>query len=430
MTTGGAGIGSIRGRQVWDSRGRPTVEVEVTLCSGARGRAIAPSGASAGRREALDLRDGGKRLGGFGVNAALAAVKGKIAPRLIGLDATDQGSIDRALIDLDGTPQKTILGGNACVATSSAVAWAAAAERGVPLWAHLRALAGLDAAAAHIPLPMIQIFGGGAHAGNRVDIQDFLVLPIGAGTFAEAVEWAAEVYLAAAALMKSEKTLTGVADEGGLWPDFSGNEEGLDYLIRAIAMAGFKPGGDVAIALDIAASNFSSEGAYTLALEERTLPTPAMIAMVADWCERYPIISVEDPLGEDDDEGFVAITRRLGRSCQIVGDDYLTTNAARIEHAADIGACNAALLKSNQCGTITELIAANVAARSRGWNTVMSGRSGESEDVTLAHLAVGLMADQIKVGSVTRSERTAKWNEVIRIEEGMPGGLRRFRLPA
>jgi enolase len=429
MTTGGRRIERVRGREVWDSRGRPTVEVEVTLASGFSGRAIAPSGASTGRREALDLRDGGKRLGGYGVNAALDAVNGRIAARLAGMDAADQGAIDAALIQLDGTPQKTVLGGNACVATSSAVAWAGAASLRIPLWRHLRALAGLDAAAPHIPMPMIQIFGGGAHAGNRVDIQDFLVLAIGAGTFAEAVEWTAEVYIAASSLMKEEKGLNGVADEGGIWPDFTGNEEALDYLTRAIAMAGYRPGVDVAIALDVAASNFSSAGAYRLALEGKTLSSDAMIEMVAAWCDRYPIVSLEDPLGEDDDAGFASITKRLGARCQIIGDDYLTTNVSRIAHAAQVGACNTVLLKSNQCGTITELIAASAAARKLGWNTVMSGRSGESEDVTLSHLAVGLISDQIKVGSVTRSERTAKWNEVIRIEESLGSGFWRFRLP-
>jgi enolase len=405
------------------------VEVEMRLASGATGRAIAPSGASTGRRQAHDNRDRGKRLGGHGVNAALDAVNARIAPRLAGMDAADQASVDAALIALDGTPQKTVLGGNATVAASSAVAWAAAAALGVPLWRHLRALAGLDGDTPHIPLPMIQIFGGGAHAGNRVDIQDFLVLATGAQSFAEAVEWTAEVYLAAAALMKKDRGLHGVADEGGLWPDFSGNEEALDYLARAIALAGYRPGADVAIALDVAASNFSSAGAYGLALEGKTLSSEEMIALLAGWCERYPIVSLEDPLGEDDDAGFVAVTRRLGGKCQIIGDDYLTTNVGRIEHAARIGACNTVLLKSNQCGTVTELIDASAAARQLGWNTVMSGRSGESEDVTLSHLAVGLMSDQIKVGSVTRSERTAKWNEVIRIEEALGQGLRRFRLP-
>ncbi|MDX6767113.1 MAG: phosphopyruvate hydratase [Candidatus Methylacidiphilales bacterium] len=413
-------IGSVRGRQVWDSRGRPTVEVEITLADGSIGRSIAPSGASMGRREALDKRDGGKRLGGFGVNAALAAVNGEIASTLKGMDAADQSAIDAALVHLDGTPQKERLGGNAIVATSQAVAWAAAASRKVPLWQHLRGLAGV--ADAPIPAPMIQIFGGGRHAGNRIDIQDFLILSLGAKSFAEAAEWTAEVYLAAASAMKKAGKLNGVADEGGVWPDFTANEDGLDLLTRAIQDAGFKPGVDIGIALDVAASSFFADGAYVLALDGKKLDTAGMIDLLAGWVETYPIVSLEDPLAEDDDAGFTAITAKLGKRIQIIGDDYLTTSAERIAHAASIKACNSVLLKANQCGTISELIAASNAARTLGWNTIQSGRSGESEDVTLSHLAVGLGSDQIKVGSMARSERTAKWNEVIRIEEGMPTG--------
>lgn len=412
-------IQSILGRQVWDSRGRPTVEVEVTLASGATGRAIAPSGASTGSREALDRRDGGKRLGGYGVNGALAAVNGEIASRIKGMEAADQSGIDAALIALDGTPQKTRLGGNAIVATSSAIAWAAAAEQKIPLWQHLRRIAGLDPAIEHIPAPMIQIFGGGRHAGNRVDIQDFLILATGAKSFAEATEQIAEVYMAAAKSMAQKGKLNGVADEGGVWPDFTANEEGLDLLTRAIETAGFTPGRDIGIALDVAATSFHADGTYRLALEGRELASEAMIDLFEGWVKSYPIVSLEDPLAEDDDAGFVEITRRLGKSVQIIGDDYLTTSAGRIAHAAAIGGCNAVLLKSNQCGTLTELIAASTAAKSRGWNTIQSGRSGESEDVTLSHLAIGLLSDQIKVGSMTRSERTAKWNEVIRVETNL-----------
>lgn len=388
----------------------------MTLESGATGRAIAPSGASTGRREALDKRDGGKRLGGHGVNGALAAVNGPIASRLNGLDACDQASIDAAMIALDGTPQKSALGGNAIVATSCAVAWAAAAELRVPLFQHLRSIAGITAPL-QIPAPMIQIFGGGRHAGNRIDIQDFLVLCPGAKSFAEACEWTAEVYLAAAAAMAKAGKLNGVADEGGVWPDFSANEEGLEALTLAIEAAGFKPGVDVGIALDVAASSFFANGAYTLALEGCQLSSAQMIDLLARWVEDYRIVSLEDPLAEDDDEGFVEITRRLGNRCQIVGDDYLTTSTERIAYAAGIGACNAVLLKANQCGTVSETLAASNAAKALGWTCIQSGRSGESEDVTLSHLAVGLGSDQIKVGSMARSERTAKWNEVIRIEE-------------
>lgn len=418
------------GRQVWDSRGRPTVEVEVRLASGAVGRSIAPSGASTGSREALDRRDGGKRLGGFGVDGALASVNGPIAGRLTGMDPEDQAAIDAALIALDGTPQKTALGGNAIVATSQAVAWAAAAEQRLPLWRHLRQVAGLDPEVPHIPAPMIQIYGGGRHAGNRIDIQDFLVLAHGAKSFAEATEWIAEVYIAAAADMKRRGKLNGIADEGGVWPDFSANEEGLDLLTRAIEAAGFVPGRDVGIALDVAATSFFADGHYRLSLENRDLDSAGMIEMLARWVDAYPIVSLEDPLAEDDDAGFVEITRRLGHRIQIIGDDYLTTDAERVEAAVARRACNAVLLKANQCGTITELIAASAAAKAASLNTIQSGRSGESEDVTLSHLAVGLLSDQIKVGSVTRSERAAKWNEVIRIEESLTDSLYwQFTLP-
>lgn len=420
----------VRGRQVWDSRGRPTIEVEVHLASGAVGRAIAPSGASTGSREALDRRDGGKRLGGYGVNAAIEAVNGEIAAELKGLNGLDQFKCDARLIELDGTEQKTRLGGNALVATSCAIAWAAAAERKIALWQHLRTLAGLDANAPHIPAPMIQIFGGGRHAGNRIDIQDFLVIATGAQSVVEATEWIAEIYMAAAKSMQASGKLSGVADEGGIWPDFRANEDGLELLVKAIESAGFRPGKDVGIALDIAASSFYADGGYRLALEGKTLSTAAMIDMLEEWVKSYPIISLEDPLAEDDDDGFVEITRRLGSSVQIVGDDYLTTSSARITHAAGLNSCNSVLLKSNQCGTLTELIQASSLARSLGWNTVQSGRSGESEDITLSHLAVGLLSDQIKVGSMTRSERTAKWNEVIRIAEGVAAaGYWSFRIP-
>ena len=424
-------IAGIKARQVWDSRGRPTVEAEVALAGGARGRAIAPSGASTGRREALDLRDGGPRFGGYGVDIALRAVNERIAPALAGMDAADQAAIDRALIALDGTPQKTSLGGNAIVAVSSAIAWATAAGQGVPLWTHLREVAGLPPDKAHVPMPMIQIFGGGRHAGNRIDIQDFLIVCLAAGSFAQACEWTAEVYRAAAEAMAKRGKLNGVADEGGVWPDFSANEEGLDYLTRAIEDAGFRPARDIGIALDVAASEFAEAGRYRLALEGRDLSSGDMIALMEQWSGAYPVVSLEDPLGEDDDEGMVAVTPKLGRALQIIGDDYLTTSAARVRAAGGRGACNAVLLKSNQCGTLTELIEASAAARELGWNTVMSGRSGESEDVTLSHLAVGLLADQIKVGSITRAERTAKWNEVIRIEETQPAGAYwRFKVPA
>ena len=266
---------------------------------------------------------------------------------------------------------------------------------------------------------MIQIFGGGRHAGGRIDIQDYLVLCPGASSFAEAVEWTAEIYMAASSLL-ARKGLHGVADEGGIWPDFSRNEDGLSYLQQAIEMAGFKPLTDVGIALDVAATSFWHEGRYRLALENRLLDSAQMIDLLAGWCASFPILSIEDPLGEDDTEGFIEFTRRMGARIQIVGDDYLTTNAASILEAGRTHACNAVLLKANQCGTVSEVIAAVKASEQFGMTMIQSGRSGESEDVTLSHLAVGLRSHQIKVGSMTRSERTAKWNEVIRIEESYP----------
>ncbi len=428
MTTN---IADVFARQVWDSRGRPTIEVEIRLASGVIGRAIAPSGASMGSREALDKRDGGKRLGGFGVGGAIRAVNEEIVTRIRGMDAIAQTEIDGALIALDGTAQKTRLGGNAIVATSLAAAWAAAAEHGIPLWRHLRRLAGLDESAAHVASPMIQIFGGGRHADGSVDLQDFMVICPGATSFAQALEMTGEVYLAAQSIMRQRGQLHGLADEGGLWPAFATNEAALETLTRAIEMAGLSAPLDVAIALDVAASEFAHEGGYRLSLEDRTLSTGQWLDVLTQWCDAFPIVSIEDPAGENDTAGFVEITRRLGDRIQIVGDDYLTTNAASIGKAVSAGAGNTALLKVNQCGTVSELIAASNAARLAGWNTVQSGRSGESEDVSLAHLAVGLMSDQIKVGSMARSERTAKWNEMLRIEEQFEAGaFRAFRLPA
>ena len=424
-------IERVIGRQVWDSRGRPTVEAEVHLAGGATGRAIAPSGASTGSAEALDLRDGGKRLKGFGVNQAVANVNQPIQALLKGMNALDQQAIDQALIAADGTPQKTHFGGNACVAVSSAVAWAAAAAQGIPLWQHLAALSGHGANPPALPVPMIQIFGGGAHAGGRIDIQDFLVICRGADSFAQAVEWTAEIYLAAQAIMKAKGKLAGVCDEGGLWPDFERNEDGLELLTQAIEQAGLKAGTEVGIALDVAASEFLQDGKYHFRCENRSLSAQELIALQIEWCQRYPIISLEDPLAETDREGFIAITEALGNRVQIVGDDFLTTNAARVRAAAEVGAGNAVLLKSNQCGTLSELIEACLTAKSFGWNTVVSGRSGESEDTTLSHLAFGLDGGQIKVGSITRSERNCKWNEVIRLEEslGTAAHLWRFAPP-
>jgi len=409
-------ISGVKGRRVWDSRGRPTVEVDVTLKSGAFGRAIAPAGASMGSGEAVDLRDGGAKLGGYDVGRAVNAVNGEIAAALAGMDAADQAAIDQAMIVLDGTANKGRLGGNAIVATSMAVLHAAAAASGMPLWQHLA-----QGRKVRIPLPEIQIFGGGAHAARRVDIQDFMVMCPGAASFAQALEWTAEVYLAAGAIMKQAGKLQGVADEGGYWPAFRSNEEALDTLVEAIRKAGFKGGDDVAISLDVAASEFGKNGTYTLALDDRKLDTGAMIDMLGRWCEAYPIISIEDPVAEDDAEGFVAFTRAHGDRCQVIGDDFLVTNAARVRKAATDGATTAVLIKPNQAGTVTETRAALDAGKVAGFGTIVSARSGETEDVTIVPLAVGWDAGQLKVGSFSRSERMAKWNECLRIEEALGG---------
>jgi enolase len=409
-------IVGVRGRRVWDSRARPTVEAEVALAGGAVGRAIAPAGASMGSGEAIDLRDGGAPLGGFDVRRAVHHVSADIAEALRGLDALDQAVIDRALIELDGTTQKSRLGGNATIAVSMAVLHAAAAARGVPLQAHLAKGRPIS-----IPLPQIQILGGGAHAGRRVDVQDFLVLCPSAASFAEALDRTAEVYHAAHRLLRDEGRACGVADEGGWWPAFSTNEEALDLLLRAIEAAGHTPGQDVHIALDIAASDFGRDGRYKLGLEQRELDRDGLCELLLSWIDRYPILSIEDPFAEDDVEGFRRFTRAVGGKVQVVGDDLLVTNVARVAQAANDGLVNCVLIKPNQAGTITETLAAFEAAQRHRLSTIVSARSGETEDTTIAHLAVGWNAGQIKVGSIARGERTAKWNELLRLEETLAG---------
>ena len=415
----GTAIAGVKGRRVWDSRGRPTVEAEIALASGARGRAIAPAGASRGTHEAIDLRDGGARLGGMDVAGAVANVNGAIARALGGMDASDQAAVDAALATLDGTPDRSRLGGNATTAVSLAVLHAAAADADVPVY---RRLAGPGPV--RLPLPEIQIFGGGAHAGRRVDVQDFMVMPLGAASFAQALEMTAEVYRAAGELMRDAGKLAGVADEGGFWPAFHANDEALDWLVRAIERAGFTPGDGMAISLDIAASEFGRDGRYRLGLEGRELDTDGMCEMLERWLARYPIVSIEDPLAEDDAGGLARFTRAVGGRVQVIGDDFLVTNAARVAAAAGQGACNAVLVKPNQAGTVTEARAALDAGKRAHWGTIVSARSGETEDVSIAHLAVGWDAGQLKVGSFARSERMAKWNEVLRIEEAEAGNAR------
>ncbi len=413
-------IAALNARRVWDSRGRPTVEAEVRLQGGAAGRAIVPAGASTGTREALELRDGGPAFGGLDVQRALAHVRGEIAAALLGCDAADQDGLDRCLIALDGTPTKSRLGANATLAVSMAAAHAAAAAAGLPLYRHLG-----GGQATLLPMPQIQIFGGGAHAGRRVDIQDFMVVCPGAADFAQALEWTAEVYRAAGQRMQRRGMLHGVADEGGWWPDFATNEQALETLLASIEDAGFVPGTQVAIALDVAASEFGRGGRYRLGLEQRELDADGMIEMLLGWADRYPICSIEDPLAEDDLQGFVRFTQAAGDRLQIVGDDLLVTDAALLRQAAKAGAANCILLKPNQRGTLSETLAAWREARAQGYAGIVSARSGETEDTTIVHLAIGWQVGQLKVGSFARSERMAKWNEALRIEEVL-GGAARF----
>jgi enolase len=404
-------IERVIGRRVWDSRGRPTVEAELHLAGGAVGRAIAPAGASTGSGEAVDLRDGGARQGGYDVTGAVANVNGDIALVLAGMDAADQTALDAELIALDGTSAKRRLGGNATIAVSMAAAHAAAAQRGVPLWRHL------GGAHPRVALPEIQIIGGGAHAAARVDLQDFLVIATGASSVVEALDWTGEVYRAAGEILKRRGLLQGVADEGGWWPAFDSNEAALETLYAAIEAAGFVPGREMSISLDIAATQFFSDGQYRLRRDDRTMDAAALGALLARWAEAYRIVAIEDPVAETDRDGMVAFTRAIGARCLVVGDDFLVTNAARIAEAAASGACNTALIKPNQAGTLTETKAAFDAARAAGWRTIVSARSGETEDCTIVHLAAAWGADLLKVGSFTRGERTAKWNESLRLAE-------------
>jgi enolase len=398
-----AKILEVLGRSVWDSRGRPTVEVEVAV-KGARGRAIAPAGASTGSGEAKSIE----------VKKAVHLINTEIRSFLTGKNL-EQESVDHSLIALDGTPDKSRLGGNAIVAVSLACAHAAAAAAKKPLW---KFLAGDRPVA--MPVPQIQIFGGGAHAHGCMDVQDFMIICTGAGSFTESLEWTAEVYKAAGARLARRDALHGVADEGGYWPAFKTNEEALAELTGAISDAGHEPGVDIGIALDIAATQLWRDGRYHLSLEKRSLSAEQMHAMLLQWIERYPIVSIEDPFAEDDSEAMASFTRTAGSRIQIVGDDFFVTSADRVKNAD--GACNAVLLKPNQVGTLTETLACWRAAQAAGYGAIVSARSGETEDVSIVHLAVGWGVPQLKVGSFSRSERMAKWNEGIRIEESLGGG--------
>jgi enolase len=409
-----AKILAVKGRQVWDSRGRATVEAEVTVGRGSKplavGRAIAPSGASTGAGEAKSIE----------VRDAVHNINTRIDGALRALSISDQEALDRRLIDLDGTPDKSRLGANAMVAVSLACAHAAAAAAKKPLWRHL---AGERRIA--MPVPQIQIFGGGAHARGSVDLQDYMIVCVGAGSFREALEWTAQVYAAAGARLARRGALQGVADEGGYWPAFKSNEEGLVELVGAISDAGLEPGTDVSIALDIAASQLQRGGGYYLALENRTLSSEQLHAMLLRWIDAYPIVSIEDPFAEHDAAAMRAFTKAAGK-VQVVGDDFFVTNASKVRTADK--ACNAVLLKPNQIGTLSETLACWRAAQESGYGAIVSARSGESEDVSVVHLAVGWGVSQLKVGSFARSERMAKWNEGLRIEETL--GAKALPYPA
>jgi enolase len=410
-----AKILDVKGRRVWDSRGRATVEAEVVVGRGstalATGRAIAPAGASTGSGEAK------------AVDAAQAVqnINTRIRDGLRALSASDQAALDARLIELDGTPDKHRLGANALVAVSLACAQADAAASKLPLW---KKLAGERRVA--LPVPQIQIFGGGAHARGRVDVQDYMVICIGAGSFAESLDWTAQIYAAAGARLAKRNALQGVADEGGYWPAFRSNEEGLAELVGAIADAGLEPGRDVAIALDIAATQMYRGGAYHLTLDNRALSAGQLHAMLMRWIERYPVVSIEDPFAENDAEAMRAFTKEAGDRVQVVGDDFFVTSAKKVKSAN--GACNTVLLKPNQVGTVTETLACWDAAKAAGYRAIVSARSGETEDVSIVHLAVGWGVPQLKVGSFSRSERMAKWNEALRIEEGL--GAKALPFPA
>jgi enolase len=409
-------IVEIRAREVLDSRGNPTVEAEVILESGASGRATVPSGASTGEREALELRDGDpSRFKGKGVLKAVDNIRGEIARRLTGMESLHQREIDKALIDLDGTPNKSRLGANALLAVSLAVAKASAEELGVPLFLYL---GGLNAR--RLPVPLMNLINGGLHADNSLDVQEFMVVPVCGGSFKEALRAGVEVFHSLKDILRSKGFSTNVGDEGGFAPDLRTTREALDVLMTAVERAGYRPGEDVLLALDVASSEIYSEGYYHL--EGRKMGTDEMIRFYEDLLKDYPIVSIEDPLAEDDWEGWRVLTETLGRRVQIVGDDLFTTNPEFLRRGIDSGVANSVLVKPNQIGTLSETLDTVMLAKERGYTTIISHRSGETEDTFISHLAVGLNAGQIKTGSASRTDRMAKYNELIRIEEELGYG--------
>jgi enolase len=405
-------IEHVLGREILDSRGNPTVEVEVLLDSGAVGRAAVPSGASTGQFEAVELRDGGPRFGGKGVSVAVANVNGEIREELIGADALDQRSIDQALLDLDGTDNKARLGANAVLGVSLAVAKAAAAELDIALYRHV---GGVNA---HVlPVPMMNVLNGGVHADNNVDFQEFMVMPVGAASFSEALRWGTEVYHQLKSLLHDKGLSTAVGDEGGFAPNLASNAEPVELLIRAIEAAGFTPGDDIAIALDPATSEVYRDGLYVLEGEGRSLTADQLADYWADLCARFPIVSIEDGMAEEDWDGWAALTSRVGDTVQLVGDDLFVTNSSRLARGIELGVANSILVKVNQIGSLTETLDAVGLATRSGYTSVMSHRSGETEDATIADLAVATNCGQIKTGAPARSDRVAKYNQLLRIEE-------------
>ena len=409
-----SGIDQVHARQILDSRGNPTVEVDVLLKSGAAGRAAVPSGASTGEFEAVELRDGGDAWAGKGVSRAIANVNGELAGAVSGMDPADQEALDRAMIELDGTPNKGRLGANAILGVSLAAAKAAAAEVGQPLWRYL------GGEAAHVlPVPMMNVLNGGAHADNKVDFQEFMVVPVGAPSFAEGLRTGDEVFHALKRTLHGEGLSTAVGDEGGFAPDLDSNEAALQALMRGIEAAGLRAGDDVAIALDPATSEIFQNGAYELEHEGRSLTSAQLVDYWRDIASRYPVISIEDGLDEEDWDGWKLLTRELGDSVQLVGDDLFVTNTERLQRGIESGAANSILIKVNQIGTLTETLAAIRMAEEAGYTAVMSHRSGETEDTTIADLAVATGCGQIKTGAPSRSDRVAKYNQLLRIEEAL-----------
>ena len=408
-------ITQVHAREILDSRGNPTVEAEVTLESGAFGRAAVPSGASTGEREAVELRDDDpKRYGGKGVTRAVKNVNTEIRATLLGEDARKQEHIDKLMIELDGTDNKSRLGANAILAVSLATARAAAAQADLPLYQYLGGSGPLV-----MPVPMMNIINGGAHADNSVDFQEFMILPVGAPRFSEALRWGVEVFHALKSVLKKKGLNTAVGDEGGFAPDLKSNEEAIEVILEAIKKAGYTPGKDISLGIDAASSEFYQQDGYHLASEGTTLGSAEMVDLLESWVDKYPIITVEDGMGENDWEGWKLLTERLGKKVQLVGDDLFVTNTAIFERGINDGVANSILIKVNQIGTLTETLAAITMAKQAGYTAVVSHRSGETEDTTIADIAVATSVGQIKTGSLSRSDRVAKYNQLLRIEEAM-----------